>query len=617
MSSLCVLNNIPFDDSLLPSVGYKKDTFTQRIEFNSKGVWEEPKPAGEGDKGKASIEIPYIPTNTAYSAMVGNFKGKFLSLRFPTAKQSQIDAYFAHIDWMIALGIKELIAVKKTLMSDDFIDFLIEHEPDPKKPGETKYLVFLDGKILTDNPLIKKHWAERRLSLLNSTSGICSLTGKQSDSLIDLFPTGLERPQRMKSDCKIASFDKSYTWLQDATKKDDAICPVDFFESDRLLARGQWFFDFTGPDEPARRIQLDADTHMILFSAGDNLALFNPGDLVSSYTDPKESDDDLDDDLDDDSDDDDDGDLIDLDQIEKDYDYQKTLAYWRSPVDGKEVTPGDSLVYGLTCKFKQGRFCITDAWQGIPEQVEVNYQKFINSQKATGDCFFYGQKRDVLPIKSLAQVIEPHGVKSQVARIMEKMFRAALYGDKLPLSWLSKIISRYALDGRLDTKKRESPQEWKLKLINVILENNNMNDTESVAYKLGQGLAYYAIGEMKSYDKKEFETMVRQKFSIIRQNPSAAISDIDDRFCKIYAPRLDKNGKNFSSFFLKKVKFYHQCIPATLSLVEQGQLLSGYNTEFTYYYSKKEKETDSANTPDTDASESIETSEQLTLTLGE
>lgn len=581
MSHLSVLSNIPFDKKLLPAVGYKKDNFNYRIEFYSDGSYKPITTAGDNDKGKVSIATPYIPTNVSNSAMVGNFKGFYLSSRFPKGSDARSKAFFDHIDWMIDLGIKGLVEVKKTLSSDAFIDYLIASDPDPKKPGETKFLVFLDDEVLTEHDLIKKHWASRRLSLLETTNGICSLTGKQSQHLIKVFPSGIDRPQRMASDCKVASFDKEYTWLQ-GIKKKDTKNPVDFFESENLLAKTQWLFDYTGPNEPARRIQIDANTHIILISASDDsLALFNAGELVSSYVT-------ADDETDEDEDEDDD-DLIDLSQIGKDIDYQNTLAYWRSPLDGKEVKPGNDLVYGLTCKFKQGRFCITDAWQGIPSQVEINYQRFIDSQKATGEVFFYGQKRDVLPIKSLAQVLEPHGVKSQVARIIEKLFRAALYGDKLPLTWLSQVIGRYLIDAKLEKKERESHQEWKLKLINVILENHNMNDTESGAYRLGMGLAGMAAGQ----NVDECRSMVAKNMSTILRNPSAIVPQLVVRFNSVYAEKVS-NPKCFK--LIRQIDY----IPTSLTNQERGQLIAGYHAGINFIYTKTDSVTESEIKPETE-----------------
>lgn len=568
MSGLCIINDVPFHPSLLPHEGYKKDNFSHSVNFPISGPVNFNR-AADNDKGKISVAIPYNPHNTSGSAMVINFKPKFLSTRFPTAKQSQIDAYFSHIDWAIDIGVKELVPIKEILLSDSFIDLLIENEPDPKKPGETKYLVYVDSFStsipISSHPLIKDHWHIRRLSMLDVTAGICALSGKESETMVNLWPYGLERPQRMATDCKISSFDKSYTWSQNATNKESAIAPVDFYESDRLLAKTQWFFDYTKPGEPARRIQIDADTHIILFSAG--LALFDASDLTASYANN--------DDADEESDDESDGELVDWAVVESENKRQLTMAYWRSPIDGTEIKPEGDLVYGLTFKFKRGRVCITDAWQGIPQQVEENYQKFINSQKATGDCFFYGQKRDILPIKSLAQVIEPHGVKAQVARIMEKMFRAALYGDKLPLSWLSKVINRFAVDGKLVTEKRVSSQEWKLKLINLILENHNMSDVESGAYQLGKFLAYMIEAQMNAMRKmnpgkeiKENNTMVWQNFSIILQNPSAAIPKMYNRFQSVYAAKVP-------DYLLQKMKKYNVFCPTSLTTEEQGQLILG------------------------------------------
>lgn len=127
-----------------------------------------------------------------------------------------------------------------------------------------------------------------------------------------------------------------------------------------------------------------------------------------------------------------------------------------------------------------------------------------------------------------------------------------------------------------------------------------MNDTESGSYKLGMALAGMTIGQ----NTEEYKTMVWKNFSVILQNPSAVVPKMIARFNTIYAKDASPKCRDL----IKSISY----LPTSLTVEEQGQLIVGYHAGVQYVYSKKEPDTESV--PDTDQTE---TSEQLTLTLGE
>lgn len=446
------IDNVQVEYSDIPQPGYRKENFHCSFCMpKDRDVTPEDFIYHGFVAGKAkSVLSPYIRTNGDAVSPINFKKDWVIESQYETDPEkgkrqaNQRVNYLNHLDWAISIGVKDAERLKQVINTDEFKSSLKAFEESNGIINKgAKYLVF-DGnnpKPISSNPKIQKEWVNR----LSEIEGVrkqstveeveCSLTGKKTSDIVYIFPCGLDSPTNHRG-CAIASRDKEYTHEQ-GSKKDAK--PMDRLEADNFIKQLQWYLV---KSDPPRYIRVSQDTFTILATS--------TGDVFT-------------------------GDIEDVDYY-LEHGRNTAVSYWRSPLDGKEIYPDrNTIVHGLTCRFKsRGRVYPINSWQGVSSQIEANYSLFLNAQKETGEIFWrydktskVAVKTDILPIWLIAKTIEPHSDKLS-GKIAEQLYRCALYGEKPPKQWLKTLTERFALDEKLPQEKRQSDQDRKVKIINLL-----------------------------------------------------------------------------------------------------------------------------------------------------
>lgn len=551
-------------DSILPPPGYRQEKFSYYIDVPEIGKKFD---IAEQDSFVAHL-TPYTRTNGAEAPLINGNGCYFLppmgtelkdSLRCKRYQnyQERLDYWADH--YPDIEGIKQL---QKLLQRDDFIQAIRQI----KDCLKTKFLFFYDGNIITNADVIKDNWADFRLSQMDKISGICSLTGKKSDRLTETWNYAISSPRKGPGDkdATLSSFDKEYA--QSGTRNKAQSGPVDWMEGDLLLRKIQWLLSYE-KGSPRRYIEIDKRTYLLIFTS--------QGDLLNNEI------------------------LVDSPD---DFFINETTKLFISPWQGKEIKPlaNHQVVYGVIIKFNGARLAFSDYWQGIPEDIQRNLERFFQPQKELGAIPIYHDFHTLIRIDLLAKCIESKGGGNEntLKRMKECLYKAAIWGRSIPLMYLSRVISRYAIDNQLNSSDRGTGQDWKVKLITIILENHNMN-TDSPAFYLGKAIFWIQKGQAEAMDKDLDLTPVAKSLSLLLKVPSQVVPTIVERWIKIYIPQLTENKRNI--FYQKMVtdNLALADIPNTFTPYEQGQFIKGM------FMARKEAFTKKSADPETKTEEQV------------